>query len=149
MWRGVFNFSAPVDCDHVDVLADSFAWSYMQYVLTPEGIDYLREFLHLPAEVRTYDCIWTRQYHRLIRYRTRQIVPATFKKQVRAPRPGVSRPEGAYRAPRRDDGEGYRRKEAGDDFRPRFSYVERSDRTILDADLNRLQWCRSWWSPPR
>ena len=30
-----------------------FSWQYYYYTLTPEGIDYLREFLHLPAEVST------------------------------------------------------------------------------------------------
>ncbi|GAA6038886.1 hypothetical protein JCM8097_000553 [Rhodosporidiobolus ruineniae] len=90
-------------------LTTHFSWQYYYYVLTPEGIDYLREYLHLPAE----------------------IVPATFKKQARAPRPGqAQRPEGAYRAPRGGD-EGYRRRAeggkegAGDDFRPRFAGVGR------------------------
>lgn len=67
-----------------------------------------------------------------------QIVPATFKKAVRAPRAGGpprSGADGAYRAPRREGGgdEGYRRRDggegkkdgAGDDFRPRFSGVGR------------------------
>ncbi|GAA5843303.1 hypothetical protein JCM5353_005270 [Sporobolomyces roseus] len=94
-------------------LTTHFSWQYYYYVLTPEGIDYLREYLHLPAE----------------------IVPATFKKQVRAPRPGQSaRPEGgAYRAPRAGGDEGYRRRQGaeggkeqgGDDFRPRFAGVGR------------------------
>ncbi|KAI8051259.1 Plectin/S10 [Syncephalis plumigaleata] len=38
-----------------------FSWQYYYYTLTNEGIDYLREFLHLPTE----------------------IVPATFKKTAR------------------------------------------------------------------
>ncbi|SCV67896.1 BQ2448_5507 [Microbotryum intermedium] len=91
-------------------VSTQFSWQYYYYTLTPEGIDYLREFLHLPAE----------------------IVPATFKKQVRAARPGQAaggRPDGAYRAPRGGD-EGYRRRDdkkegAGEDFRPRFSGVGR------------------------
>ncbi|XHG01560.1 40S ribosomal protein S10-A [Aspergillus wentii] len=28
-----------------------FSWQYYYYTLTPEGLDYLREWLHLPAEV--------------------------------------------------------------------------------------------------
>jgi len=82
-------------------LTTHFSWQYYYYVLTPEGIDYLREYLHLPQE----------------------IVPATFKKAVRAARPGApAQRDGAYRAPRAGGDEGYRRKEgAGDDFRPRFS----------------------------
>ena len=108
-----------------------------QYVLTPEGIDYLREYLHLPAE----------------------IVPATFKKQVRAQRPGQpQRPEGAYRAPRGGD-EGYRRRAeggkegAGDDFRPRFAYVSCPCSSPFRCSLwltNRGcdgQWCRPWRPP--
>jgi small subunit ribosomal protein S10e len=100
----------------------------LQYVLTPEGIDYLREFLHLPAEVRLYSLLAVGMII-ADAIRRSQIVPATFKKAVRAPRPGgPPRTEGAYRAPRREGGgdEGYRRRDdkkegAGDDFRPRFS----------------------------
>ncbi|KAG9218932.1 hypothetical protein CCMSSC00406_0000954 [Pleurotus cornucopiae] len=78
-----------------------FSWQWYYYTLTPEGVEYLREWLHLPTE----------------------IVPATHKKAVRAPRPAQVRPgaEGAYRAPRgdRDD---YRKKEGGapGEFRPQF-----------------------------
>ncbi|GAA5925436.1 hypothetical protein JCM3775_001410 [Rhodotorula graminis] len=93
-------------------LTTHFSWQYYYYTLTPEGIDYLREYLHLPAE----------------------IVPATHKKQVRAARPGQGpqRPEGgAYRAPREGGADGYRRREQGGkeegagDFRPRFAGVGR------------------------
>ena len=56
-----------------------------------------------------------------------EIVPATHKKAVRAPRPAQVRGggEGAYRPPRgdRDD---YRKKEdAPGDYRPRFAGVGR------------------------
>ncbi|KAF6755347.1 Plectin/S10 domain-containing protein [Ephemerocybe angulata] len=75
-----------------------FSWQWYYYVLTPEGVEYLREWLHLPAE----------------------IVPATHKKAVRAGG------DGAYRAPRgdRDD---YRKKDssAPGDFRPQFAGVGR------------------------
>ncbi|KAM0750289.1 40S ribosomal protein S10 [Meredithblackwellia eburnea MCA 4105] len=89
-------------------VSTQFSWQYYYYTLTAEGIDYLREYLHLPAE----------------------IVPATFKKAVRAPRPGAPRADGAYRAPRREGGDdSYRRvggkEQAGDDFRPKFSGVGR------------------------
>jgi len=89
-----------------------FSWQYYYYSLTNEGIEYLREFLHLPSE----------------------IVPATFKKQAR-PAGGRGRPEddggreGAYRPPqsrgdrgdyrRRDDGD-TKKEGAGGDFRPEF-----------------------------
>jgi len=83
-----------------------FSWQWYYYVLTPEGVEFLREWLHLPNE----------------------IVPATHKKAARPPRPaGVRAPgeggaSGAYRAPRgdRDD---YRKKEGGapGEFRPQFA----------------------------
>merc|ERR1711939_784660 len=88
-------------------VSTQFSWQYYYYTLTDEGLNYLREFLHLPAE----------------------IVPATHKKTVRAPRPGApARGDGAYRAPRGGD-EGYRRR-GGDDkdageYRPRFAGVGR------------------------
>ncbi|KAF8309899.1 hypothetical protein DL93DRAFT_2085065 [Clavulina sp. PMI_390] len=86
-----------------------FSWQWYYYTLTTEGLDYLREWLHLPSE----------------------IVPATHKKAARPPRPAAVRPgggDGAYRAPRgdRDD---YRRRDkdegAGAEFRPRFGGVGR------------------------
>lgn len=58
-----------------------------------------------------------------------EIVPATHKKAVRAPRPAQVRPgaEGAYRAPRGGDREDYRKKEgaAPGEFRPQFAGVGR------------------------
>ncbi|KAL2216147.1 putative 40S ribosomal protein S10-B [Thermoascus aurantiacus ATCC 26904] len=71
-----------------------FSWQYYYYTLTPEGLDYLREWLHLPAE----------------------IVPATHIKQQRshAPPRGMMGDEGGRRHPARAgprDG-GYRRREA-------------------------------------
>jgi small subunit ribosomal protein S10e len=59
-----------------------FSWLYYYYTLTPEGLDYLREFLHLPSE----------------------IVPNTLKRPTRAA-PAQARAGGAYRAPR-TEGEG-------------------------------------------
>jgi small subunit ribosomal protein S10e len=82
-----------------------FSWQYYYYTLTPEGLDYLREWLHLPAE----------------------IVPATHIKQQRshAPPRGMMG-EGERERPRfggrgrgdreggRGDREGgYRRRDAG------------------------------------
>jgi small subunit ribosomal protein S10e len=84
-----------------------FSWQWYYYVLTPEGVEYLREWLHLPNE----------------------IVPSTHKRAARPPRPATVRPgggDGAYRAPRgdRDD---YRKKEGGapGDYRPSFAGVGR------------------------
>ncbi|KAJ4466107.1 Plectin/S10 domain-containing protein [Lentinula edodes] len=87
-----------------------FSWQYYYYTLTPEGVEFLREWLHLPNE----------------------IVPATHKKAPRPQRPAGVRPggEGAYRPPRggdRGDRGEYRKKEEGapGEFRPQFSGVGR------------------------
>lgn len=84
-------------------LKTQFSWQWYYYTLTPEGLDYLREWLHLPAE----------------------IVPATHIKQQRshAPPKGMmggddrERRPGGRGGPRGDRGEregGYRRREMGD-----------------------------------
>ncbi|THG95223.1 hypothetical protein EW026_g6393 [Hermanssonia centrifuga] len=84
-----------------------FSWQWYYYVLTPEGVEYLREWLHLPAE----------------------IVPATHKKAARPARPAGIRAggDGAYRAPRGGDRDEYRKKEGAPsgDFRPQFAGVGR------------------------
>ena len=77
-----------------------FSWQWYYYTLTPEGLDYLREWLHLPAE----------------------IVPATHIKQQRshAPPKGMiggddrERRPGGRGGPRGDRDGGYRRRDAGD-----------------------------------
>uniref|UniRef100_A0A1D1YNU3 40S ribosomal protein S10-B n=1 Tax=Anthurium amnicola TaxID=1678845 RepID=A0A1D1YNU3_9ARAE len=85
-----------------------FSWQYYYYSLTDKGIEYLREYLHLPQE----------------------IVPATFKKPRPAGRSrteGEGREGGSYRAGgrgerdyrRRDDGEGKKEGPSGD-FKPEF-----------------------------
>ncbi|PWN39793.1 hypothetical protein IE81DRAFT_326159 [Ceraceosorus guamensis] len=88
-----------------------FSWQWYFYTLTNEGLEYLREYLHLPAE----------------------IVPATHKRPARPSRPlggaGGAR-DGAYRPPRgdRDGGDReYRKKEsaAPGDYQPRFGGVGR------------------------
>ncbi|CCA76395.1 probable 40S ribosomal protein S10 [Serendipita indica DSM 11827] len=89
-----------------------FSWQYYYYTLTDEGLEYLRGWLNLPAE----------------------IVPATHKKAPRPQRPATVRPggEGAYRAPRGDRDE-YRRRDdaaadkegAPQDYRPRYAGVGR------------------------
>ncbi|KAI9751928.1 MAG: hypothetical protein M4579_005839 [Chaenotheca gracillima] len=92
-----------------------FSWQYYYYTLTPEGLDYLREWLALPAE----------------------IVPATHIKQQRshAPPRGMMggddrgpRPGGRGRGDRGDREGGYRRRDAGEgkeggapgEFAPQF-----------------------------
>lgn len=99
-----------------------YSWRYYYYTMTPEGLDYLREWLHLPAE----------------------IVPATHIKQQRshAPPRGMMGEEGRGerrggfggrgRGGDRGDREGgYRRRDAGEgkeggapgDFAPQL-YVQ-------------------------
>lgn len=79
-------------------LKTQFSWQWYYYSLTPEGLDYLREWLHLPAE----------------------IVPATHIKQQRshAPPRGMMGNEdrgGRGRGgPRGDREGGYRRRDMAD-----------------------------------
>ncbi|KAE8163609.1 Plectin/S10 domain-containing protein [Aspergillus tamarii] len=83
-----------------------FSWQYYYYTLTPEGLDYLREWLHLPAEV----------------------VPATHIKQQRshAPPRGMMGGEERERRPRPTREGGYRRRDqekeggAPGEFTPSF-----------------------------
>lgn len=76
-----------------------FSWQWYYYTLTPEGLDYLREYLHLPSE----------------------IVPNTHRKAPRPQRPAQVRQGGGDFRSGRDE---YRRADAkeGADagFRPRF-----------------------------
>jgi len=79
---------------------EQFAWQHYYWTLTSEGIAYLRDFLHLPAE----------------------IVPATLKRTQR-PADAAGRPEG-----RRPDGDrfggggerGYGRRPFGDSDRDQY-----------------------------
>lgn len=90
-----------------------FSWQYYYYTLTEEGLSYLREWLHLPAE----------------------IVPATHVKAARSNIPPRGMTGGDDRRPRREGGDrgdregGYRRrfdgappKEGGatGEFKPEF-----------------------------
>ena len=66
-----------------EFVRETFNWQYYYWYLTNEGIEYLREYLHLPAE----------------------IVPATLKKQAARPAAAIRPPPpGAERF--RDEGEG-------------------------------------------
>lgn len=76
---------------------EQFTWNHSYYFLTNEGIEYLREFLHLPADV----------------------VPATLKKK---PGPALERPQGERPA---GAGRGFRARApkegaAAGDFKPSF-----------------------------
>merc|ERR1712164_160267 len=66
-------------------VTEKFSWQWYYWYLTNEGIEYLREYLHLPAE----------------------IVPATLKKTTRPASRGVARDERGGGKGGRDDG--YRR----------------------------------------
>ncbi|KAI9097389.1 putative 40S ribosomal protein S10-B [Phlyctochytrium arcticum] len=72
-------------------VATRFSWQYYYYYLTNEGIEYLREYLHLPSE----------------------IVPRTFIKTNKSgPRPDGDRPP-------RGDGDRFRRGDDNRDYRRR------------------------------
>merc|ERR1711976_729478 len=75
------------------LVKEQFAWRHYYWYLTNEGIQYLRDFLHLPPE----------------------IVPATLKRQTR-PDPTRPRPKTAdegRRAPMGEDRAAYRRGAPG------------------------------------
>ena len=73
-----------------------FSWQYYYYSLTNEGIEYLREFLHLPAE----------------------IVPRTFIKTAKSVGQRPARPDGPRESRPTEE---YRKKEtATGEFRPEF-----------------------------
>jgi small subunit ribosomal protein S10e len=79
-----------------------FSWQYYYYTLTDEGVEYLREWLHLPSS----------------------IVPDTHKKQARAQISG--RPAREDRRQRNFDNEGsYRRRNdkesAPGEYNPQFN----------------------------
>ncbi|KAF3922159.1 Plectin-1 [Orbilia brochopaga] len=87
-------------------LKTQFSWQYYYYTLTPTGLEYLREWLHLPSE----------------------IVPATHVKQQRSTVPPRGMMGGDERRERRGgdrgDREGYRRRDkeggAPGEFKPEF-----------------------------
>lgn len=85
-------------------LKTQFSWQYYYYTLTPAGLDYLREWLHLPSE----------------------IVPATHVKQQRstAPPRGMMGEDRRERRGDRGDRDGYRRRDkeggAPGEFKPEF-----------------------------
>jgi len=60
--KNLFVIKALQSLDSRGYVKTQFSWQYYYYSLTDEGIEYLREWLHLPTE----------------------IVPATHKKQARA-----------------------------------------------------------------
>jgi len=101
--KNLYVIKACQSLDSRGYVKTRFSWQYYYYTLTPEGLDYLREWLHLPAE----------------------IVPATHIKQQRSHAPprgmmggddrGERRPGGRGRGDRGDRGDrgegGYRRRD--------------------------------------
>eukprot|EP00178_Gracilaria_changii_P019418 TRINITY_DN56286_c0_g1_i1.p1 TRINITY_DN56286_c0_g1~~TRINITY_DN56286_c0_g1_i1.p1 ORF type:complete len:193 (+),score=26.34 TRINITY_DN56286_c0_g1_i1:45-581(+) len=83
-------------------VTEKFNWQWLYYSLTNEGIEYLREYLHLPAD----------------------IVPDTLKKQTKAQPPrsfGGGRDEGRRGGRFNRDREDYRGpKKAAGDFQPSY-----------------------------
>ncbi|PVU86955.1 hypothetical protein BB560_000685 [Smittium megazygosporum] len=79
-----------------------FSWQYYYYTLTDEGIEYLREYLHLPQE----------------------IVPATLKKPISAQPSRYGGASEGNRSFRRDRDEyrrrDFRKENAAGDFKPEF-----------------------------
>ena len=96
--------SEEVDIPNVEVMAllksfkskglvkETFNWNYYYYYLTTEGIDYLRQYLALPAD----------------------IIPATLKVSANKPAVPTGRPQ---QEDRRRDGKSFG---PGGDFKPRF-----------------------------
>lgn len=80
-------------------VTSQFSWQYYYYYLTNEGIEYLREYLHLPID----------------------IVPRTF---IRSNKPVIRSSRFDDRPERRHNDDGYRRSEkkegATGDYRPSF-----------------------------
>jgi len=99
-----------------------FSWQYYYYTLTPEGVEYLREWY---AESLN---IYIVPHHTARLHLPAEIVPATHKKTPRPPRPAQVRAggEGVYRGPR-GDREDYRSKkeEAPANYNPQFPGVGR------------------------
>lgn len=94
--KNLYVIKALQSLDSKGYVRTRFSWQYYYYTLTDEGVEYLREWLHLPSE----------------------IVPITHKKQTRAPIAG-GRPAREERRPRGGFGdEGYRRKAADKESAP-------------------------------
>ncbi|KAF2096383.1 hypothetical protein NA57DRAFT_58301 [Rhizodiscina lignyota] len=89
-----------------------FSWQWYYYTLTPEGLDYLREWLHLPAEIVPQTHIKQQRSHAP----PRGMMGGDDRERRGGGRGGRGDREGGYR--RRDEG-----KEGGDapgGFAPTF-----------------------------
>lgn len=106
-----------------------FSWQWYYYTLTPEGVEYLREWCVQVVCISSFTASRDRDPASL--HLPSEIVPVTHKKAARPARPATTRPAGegsgsTYRAPRgdRDD---YRKKEGGapNEFRPQYAGIGR------------------------
>jgi small subunit ribosomal protein S10e len=90
-----------------------FSWQWYYYTLTPEGLEYLREWLHLPAEIVPQTHIKQQRSHAP----PRGMLGGDGERERRPGGRGAPRDRDNYR--RRDDGAG---KEGGapGDFNPGF-----------------------------
>jgi len=95
---------------------ENFNWQYYYFTLTSQGIDYLREYLHLPADV----------------------LPDTMKKQTKPQtRPSFRPSEDRERGPRRERGDNYlgpKKTGAPGDFNPQFGDGQQADGAEAQQD---------------
>jgi small subunit ribosomal protein S10e len=103
-----------------------FSWQWYYYILTPEGVEYLREWCVCCC---LFPSRWLTPYTRL--HLPAEVVPETHRKPVRA-RPAQVRTGGdGPRAPRGDRDDYRRRDDAGKgagapgEYRPQFAGVGR------------------------
>jgi len=103
--KNLYVIKACQSLDSRGYVKTRYSWQYYYYTLTAEGLEYLREWLHLPAE----------------------IVPATHMRQARsAQTPAFGRGggggDGGRRFESRGDREGYRsaKDTAPGEFAPSF-----------------------------
>ncbi|ESZ90212.1 40S ribosomal protein S10 [Sclerotinia borealis F-4128] len=100
-----------------------FSWQYYYYTLTAEGLDYLREWLHLPAEIVPATHIKVQRSHAP----PRGMMGGDEQRSERKPFGGRGGRGGGDRGDRADRGD-YRRREGGEtkegaapgEFAPQF-----------------------------
>ncbi|KAK3321467.1 putative 40S ribosomal protein S10-B [Cercophora scortea] len=119
--RNLFVIKALQSLTSRGYVKTQFSWQWYYYTLTPEGLDYLREWLHLPAEIVPATHIKQQRSHApprgMMGEETRERRFGGEGRGGRGGGRGGGDREGGYR--RRDAGEG---KEGGapGDFAPSF-----------------------------
>ncbi|TID24168.1 40s ribosomal protein s10b [Venturia nashicola] len=61
--KNLYVIKALQSLDSRGYVKTQFSWQWYYYTLTPEGLDYLREWLHLPAEIVPQTHIKTQRSH--------------------------------------------------------------------------------------